>query len=985
MVRQILQRVVLLIAVLTFVSPCFVNAAQNDQGTDTGPVVAWQAFRRLHPFHIQAVALSREYEDGSRVLVVSEPPPHVTVEGLNGVDSALLATGRVMTHRFGHDGWVKDVVFNLPRLDEKRLEALLRGLHRYLYFTDYKAHTIDLGELSEPPTSSLDLRVTVAELELWLQRENELFDSTPKSPGDEKALSELLESDQCDVFLSKTPGLVVWIIPHAHDLAKSQAVIRRFALDSDLIIGAVKGTKATAVVGRQRDSSLLAVPPLRTETVLLLAAVKTKELSQSYERNHLLAGRFDDSHDWAPILLSPELWHTELGSLLNVTDQILKSWSSQGLTSYERFNYPHPTIWPFKRPLASIVQGGSLLYNWNTRGAAYSVDTGSFRFVAANRTGGLPVSYAAGDTFLPEFETPAYEYFAGLSDANLVRVVQYTMLYQIFRDCDISSSTNVPRLNDPGVSASKTEISKILTTFCNADEEEIQGASKRIVDRALASISALERLFVDRQAATAQTEGMIRKLKEQLEALRREDGFDVERIASVFASWRREAPRLSISRLEQLSTLAKGNSVLQAFADTREVRDRYASAFDNPTDSWIRTPSIVVSWSRGVLATWVGGHNVDARLSRFRLAKSEETVEKGKPIPVLENGELVLVFHRDDVRIAHKLLDELSKQRATLPRTPLGVRLPESRRIEIAKRTADLLRDIPPEESALRSRNNALLLSERLLAGMPSEGALVPPKVQADWTQRPRSETESELLENFAHLPDSVVVIERQQDHYAIYSRGSDKTYMAATTQSTVEYLARNHRRLAPQGALRLNFVNFKEHEVQNVLDSSRAGSARPIQRVELASPGRSDPESTARAFAEKYDFGSVKATPVRLESLGSGGTRAILSVEVPCQKADVEPLRIRVTIMFRNLVTGAGRSKVDQAANDAMKLVPKGSASEKALPAFQEELRRALKTLGESEEIDVTLELEAAGIRVTVVPRSNENLNHARPHCDAA
>jgi len=66
-------------------------------------------------------------------------------------------------------------------------------------------------------------------------------------------------------------------------------------------------------------------------------------LRKAYERNNFLAGKFDrtTNADWAPIYLSQQLMNTEYGSLLNITDQVLKSWSLNGTVRYENFNYAH--------------------------------------------------------------------------------------------------------------------------------------------------------------------------------------------------------------------------------------------------------------------------------------------------------------------------------------------------------------------------------------------------------------------------------------------------------------------------------------------------------------------------------------------------------------------------------------------------------------------------------------------------------------------
>ena len=151
--------------------------------------------------------------------------------------------------------------------------------------------------------------------------------------------------------------------------------MRQFAVDSDLILGAIATRDHLAVFGRERVTPVRLLPPLRVETLALLASVGTSELAQSYERKRIFAGRFDEERDWAPTDLSPELLNTEYGSLLNITDQILKSWSMNGLIKYEAFNYPAPSSWPFLRPLNKELNAEALTFNWNTAGAGYAVES----------------------------------------------------------------------------------------------------------------------------------------------------------------------------------------------------------------------------------------------------------------------------------------------------------------------------------------------------------------------------------------------------------------------------------------------------------------------------------------------------------------------------------------------------------------------------------------------------------------------------------
>ena len=184
---------------------------------------------------------------------------------------------------------------------------------------------------------------------------------------------------------------------------------------------------------------------MRQETLLMLASTEKEELSQSYERNNLFAGKLPGGKDYAPILLSDELSHTEYGNILNVTDQMLKSWSENGDVEYHAFAYPKPLDWAFNDGVLRDLGVSELTYNWNTSGAGYIVDEeDGLKVYAVNRTGSLPVSYIPGKTDKITENDPvyrsgekAYDFYSRLSSPELVKVVQYASMYQIFLNLDI--------------------------------------------------------------------------------------------------------------------------------------------------------------------------------------------------------------------------------------------------------------------------------------------------------------------------------------------------------------------------------------------------------------------------------------------------------------------------------------------------------------------------------------------------------------------
>jgi hypothetical protein len=140
------------------------------------------------------------------------------------------------------------------------------------------------------------------------------------------------------------------------------------------------------------------------------------------------------------------------GSLLNITDQLLKSWSMRGQIKYVRFPYPSPGSYPFPKPLMEQVHAPVVTFNWNTKGAGYVVEERGVEILALTRTGALPVDYLGDqDARLLEAEDRGYDYFSATGDPNLVRVVQYASLYQAFRRFGIT--TPETRVSPPKVTS----------------------------------------------------------------------------------------------------------------------------------------------------------------------------------------------------------------------------------------------------------------------------------------------------------------------------------------------------------------------------------------------------------------------------------------------------------------------------------------------------------------------------------------------------
>jgi hypothetical protein len=600
----------------------------------------WRGYRQTFPFHSQVIALSEPAADESRTLIVSEPPAHVRLEDiLTSVGNELLLNHQVKKHKMGYDGWVKDVVIAIKG-NEEQVQAMLSRLNQRLFFTSYKSYTLKLPAQVRMSSFDLNLSVTPDELNQWIVVDREQF--FPIEGGPATALANLSAEQSSSVYVSHRRGLIGWWIPKKRNLYECRIPARQFALDADLIVGAVANESGTFVLGRERIVPIDILPPLRFETLTLLADVQKGQmghLAQSYERNRPYAGRIGVDKDWAPILLSPELRDTEYGSLLNITDQLLKGWSNKGDTKYENFPYSAPGKYPFPKPLWEHLDVSTLTYNWNTKGAGFTVNFGPLTYLALNRTGSLPVSYipegvARTDANVIAAEDTGYDYFASIGDPNLARVVQYAAAYQIFSAFDVAPSPKAVPADSYPDELLESLIAELDTSLKGIDGAELDNLTKQLVPPIRGQ---LEEGYRDTYAA--QLEKVQKEIQDELKRKGWKPGTKeyIEKFESVFSQvkndWNDQIERkLHADITEQLTAIKLNVSpkdkmgetfrkvIRSQFASIRRLPERYAEAIDGRAKGWIHTPVVVISTNE--IGTGIGGHNLDARVSKIKVDDS---------------------------------------------------------------------------------------------------------------------------------------------------------------------------------------------------------------------------------------------------------------------------------------------------------------------------------------------------------------------------
>ncbi|WP_298854706.1 hypothetical protein [uncultured Ruegeria sp.] len=461
---------------------------------------AWTDYRSQSPLMDQSIVVVHEPAQNETFVILTEPPSKVFVARETIFSKEFpekLKSIHTFKQRIGVDGAVKDILLTFEMLDEANLADVVARLNMLFYGTDYKANykafrpgswSSKIGPVRR--VAAPNLSVGPRDIGTWLVDQAQAFeplDGEPTLSSQTATAGELLKR-KASVYRSVEPGLMLLIIDRGLPLNDQVVQLRKFLIDTDLILGGIVDDRETptrlGIVGRERDEPLTNAPPLRIDTFLTLAANRSKDLAQSYERNMPFAGRavtpvvtrnvdFLDSQlqklirgyswgaDWAPILLSQELTHTEYGHILNITDQMLKSWSMAGDIEYANFPYLPPAEFPDPLGLWNALEDAGnpikeLTFNWNTAGSAFWAEHEGLFIMTMPKTGALPVSYipdVAGDEAsdaaddIRAAEDRYFAFFAGHRDAMLTRVAQYAAIHQMFQRYPLTAARSEPMVD----------------------------------------------------------------------------------------------------------------------------------------------------------------------------------------------------------------------------------------------------------------------------------------------------------------------------------------------------------------------------------------------------------------------------------------------------------------------------------------------------------------------------------------------------------
>lgn len=606
-------------------------------------------FRKNFRMHYQTIGLA-SFPDSSRMILISEPAPYFEVDSIKSICAKFTHSVEPKIHKIGYDGKITDLVVLLGNATTENVNHLVHDLSKSLYLSDYKANTTPLPVQhgrSYFVEDNIDYQITLYEFNDWFMEKAEAFVQLPDTTHS-VSVADMFEQKLTGVYFSKVPGFVAWAIAKKSDLSEQLNHIRQFTLDADLILGALSDSSTLVIIGRERESKLYELPPLNVESILLIASVSEKELSQSLDVNDLMAGKMKSGSDWCPTYLSKELENTEFGHLLTITDVLLKDWSENGTISESNYRYPSPPRFPFSRPLFKQLGLNELVYNWNSYNAMYAIDMDEgFTIYTLNRTGALPVSYFNS----PErsvsigyrYENQAYNYFSTIGCTDLARVVQYTALYQLFMDNGITYSGDVhsaPPTNKPYLLYTPTK--DLLTFFKNLTDEQINQMSDTIaklnykafiqkqVDKELGrnesnynfKYSDEQRLDIHSQVksdAQSRLKQSIRNVRSMLQGLSEDEFRELTRYLAYPRGMRQSGAHITYalySRARKVNDLVRGigkNNLAIFGLDLASVRNYYVGSLAKSSARYLKTPSVIVTYN-DMLTT--GGHNLSSGITR---------------------------------------------------------------------------------------------------------------------------------------------------------------------------------------------------------------------------------------------------------------------------------------------------------------------------------------------------------------------------------
>ena len=881
-------------------------------GSDVGHAASvWREFRATHIFHSDLIGITEPNSAGERVLIIAEPPPRTTLARIRQALGPYASNVQAFSHEVMHGGTVTDVAATLkPSIDSDALVRMTQVLHETLFGTARRAGLVQLPvEAPRIAGPSLDLHVSAYELEQFLFADSSKLSANPLDAP--LPLRALLGRQARGVFRSDAKaGLAVWMLPRNGDISSLTDQVREFAYTTDIVLGSVADASTVGIVARLRQNPVQRLPPLRNETIQLLAAVEAKNVSQSYERTMWPSGRSADSFDRAPIYLTAQLRDTEYGSLLNIVDQLLKGWSEAGQIAYKDFKYAKPRTFPFGTARASSTdpdRPDGFLFNWNTEGIFYTSTNGDVEIVALNRTGSLPVIYGSTKERRVDTEARGYNYFASSGDANIARVVQYASVFAIFKRYGITSNWLASGASPDAttavlVKASRAALEVLLSMHADAVTWNKVRADLSRSRRLAVFLTTVEAVLTEMANSSAEERSRSISLYAKLLGDPRGERFKLARYVGETLRSKSAVPddtanaRRAMQVVERASAIEAVLSESQYgsyIADKIGLWDAMETVAERQGDGWIQTAAVVAS-KDVANNNAVGGHNIDASMISMR---SEPALEQGKVLLRRDKSGEVLVFYSpaDRARVASlsRKLSELNGKTLGEAEDALG-QVVRAARAEVRPIDKALALDILSAADKA-DYNLAMDFSPNLTRGTASLA----------------NSMETALI--LQHRP--TVIVRRLADHYEVSSTESNAVLSignAATLQQVLVDQARAGGFQTGQAHIILTGFGEKTEPLLGSVKSRMARAGVDSEAMFVTSEAKH-----AEFLLSKHQWASAEidraGITTRLVESGAfkGATEMTIPVRLKPAAAGKPSLLVRFVLYFKNKLDEATKSAI--------------------------------------------------------------------------
>lgn len=415
---------------------------QAQTSSDVSNMV-WNEFRNKFPTPFRTIAC-REFDDGSRVYIISEPPEEVSVEDIRKVFDGYVNYVWIRSTKFGYDGELRDAVIFTDGIPPLSHNEIILELNKLIYGTDYKASYMPLpyNGKGRPFFYNNNYCATVNDRTLydWVLSHDGHFQNVVS--GAVMSLSQILEKKDFGVFASQNDNIVLCSLPYGADISHQGQIFHIFGYEADIILGAIvtleraKEQGTVLIIGRKRICDMVTMPLLRSDDILMLA--KAENICQSLNVCTTGLCKVADGYDWCPAWVSESISHSEYASLLTLTDIYLKYWLQQN---------PYDVIGHhILRPLIKFNDFGQNMpkhtrYNWNDKNYTRCTTYDKGIIVHFDNIGILNCNLLDEEynTEVLGISASAYNYLKATRSSDIFRVTQYTMLKEIFQAFNIKA------------------------------------------------------------------------------------------------------------------------------------------------------------------------------------------------------------------------------------------------------------------------------------------------------------------------------------------------------------------------------------------------------------------------------------------------------------------------------------------------------------------------------------------------------------------